>query len=67
MQNRYHEAIVEYETALAFDRSLVLAYSQIGLCKLFAGLAVESILAQEHAIRLSPRSRVIHYGTGGSG
>jgi TolB-like protein/class 3 adenylate cyclase len=60
IQNRHHEAVVEYETALASDRNLVLAYSHIGQYKLFAGSVEESILYQERAIRLSPRSRTIH-------
>ena len=60
LQNRHHEAVVEYETALASDRNLVLAYSHIGQYKLFAGSVEESILYQERAIRLGPRSRAIH-------
>jgi tetratricopeptide (TPR) repeat protein len=60
-QNRFNEAIAEYETALAFNRNLVNAYAQIGRCKFFtAGSAGEAILLNEQAIRLSPRDPAIH-------
>jgi len=54
-QNRLNEAIVEYETALAFDRNFVMAYAHIGRCKLLTGSPAEAILRHEQAIRLSPR------------
>jgi adenylate cyclase len=60
-QNRFNEAIAEYETALAFNRNLVNAYAQIGRCKFFtAGSAGEAILLNEQAIRLSPRDPANH-------
>ncbi len=60
-QNRFNEAIAEYETALAFNRNFVNAYAQIGRCKFFtAGSAEEAILLNEQAIRLSPRDPTIH-------
>jgi len=58
-QNRFNEAIAEYETALAFNRNLVNAYAHIGRCKLFTGSAEEAILRHEQAIRLSPRDPAI--------
>jgi tetratricopeptide (TPR) repeat protein len=54
-QNRFNEAIAEYETSLAFNRNLVNADAHIGRCKLFTGSAGEAILLHEQAIRLSPR------------
>ena len=49
------EAIREYETVLALNRNAVGALAAIGRCKIFLGLLEEAILAQEKAIRLSPR------------
>jgi tetratricopeptide (TPR) repeat protein len=54
-QNRWEEAIPEYETALALDRNLVGALAGLGFCKLYAGSIDEVIPLQEQAIRLSPR------------
>ena len=58
-QNRYEEAIPEYETAIAFDRNLVRAIALLGAGKFYAGSIEEMIPAQEQAIRLSPRDPVI--------
>ena len=58
-QNRYAEAIGEYETAIAFDRNWVRAYALIAWCKLYTGPIEEAILLVEQAIRLSPRDPVI--------
>jgi predicted Zn-dependent protease len=54
-QNRFKEAIAEYETSLTFNRNLANGYAHIGRCKLFTGSAEEAILLHEQAIRLSPR------------
>jgi adenylate cyclase len=54
-QNRYAEAIPEYETVLAVDRNWVSAHAHIGQCKLLTGSIEEIIPSQERAIRLSPR------------
>jgi TolB-like protein/tetratricopeptide (TPR) repeat protein len=54
-QNRYAEAIPEYETVLALDPNWVSAHAHIGQCKLVTGLIEETIPCQERAIRLSPR------------
>jgi TolB-like protein/class 3 adenylate cyclase/Tfp pilus assembly protein PilF len=53
-QDRYGEAILEYETATAFNRNWADAYSHLGWCKFMTGLIKELIAAQERAIRLSP-------------
>jgi tetratricopeptide (TPR) repeat protein len=53
-QNRYDEAIPEYEKAVALDRSLVRAYAHIAQCKLYTGSIEEAIPLLEQAIRLSP-------------
>jgi tetratricopeptide (TPR) repeat protein len=58
-QNRYEEAIPEYETAIAFNRNWVRAIALLGQCKFYTGSIEEMIPAQEQAIRLSPRDPVI--------
>jgi TolB-like protein/Tfp pilus assembly protein PilF len=58
-QNRYKEAIPEYETAIAFNRNWVRAIAILGSCKFHTGSIEEMIPAQEQAIRLSPRDPVI--------
>jgi TolB-like protein/class 3 adenylate cyclase/Flp pilus assembly protein TadD len=58
-QNRFEEAIPEYETVLAFNRNWVLALAALGSCKLYAGSIEEALAAQEQAIRLSPRDPYI--------
>jgi TolB-like protein/Flp pilus assembly protein TadD len=54
-QNRFDEAITEYETVIAFDRNRVNAYAHIGQCKFYQGSIEEYIPLVERAIRLSPR------------
>ena len=54
-QNRYNEAIAEYETVLALNRNWVDAYAHLGRCKFFTGAIEEAIPLSEQAIRLSPR------------
>jgi TolB-like protein/class 3 adenylate cyclase/Tfp pilus assembly protein PilF len=54
-QNRWGEAITEYETALASNPNLVVALNGLGWCKLFAGSIDEVIPLMEQAIRRSPR------------
>jgi adenylate cyclase len=58
-QRRYDEAILEYETAIAFNRNWVGAISALADCKLFAGPIEEVIPLQEQALRLSPRDPLI--------
>jgi adenylate cyclase len=54
-QNRWEEAITEYETALASNPNLVVALNGLGWCKLFAGSIDEVIPLMEQAVRRSPR------------
>jgi TolB-like protein/Tfp pilus assembly protein PilF len=54
-QHRWEEAVPEYETALAFNRNLVVALNGLAWCKLYAGSIEEVIPLEEQAIRLSPR------------
>jgi TolB-like protein/Flp pilus assembly protein TadD len=54
-QDRYGEAITEYETVIALSRNWANAYSHLGWCKFMTGSLEELISAQEQAIRLSPR------------
>jgi len=56
-QRRFAEAIPEYEMALASDRNMT-TYA-LGQCKLYTGAIEETIPLVEHAIRLSPRDRLI--------
>jgi len=54
-QQRFEEAIPEYETVLAINRNWVLAIAALGYCKFITGSIDEAIPAQERAICLSPR------------
>jgi adenylate cyclase len=54
-QNRWDEAIPEYEAALALNHNLVHALLHLGWCKLSIGSIEEVIPLVEQAIRLSPR------------
>ena len=53
-QNRWDEAVLEYETALALNRNSVWARDYLAWCKLHAGSIEEVIPLEEQAIRLSP-------------
>jgi TolB-like protein/Tfp pilus assembly protein PilF len=54
-QQRYEEAIPEYETVIALNRNWAHTYSHLGWCKFMSGSIEALIPAQEQAIRLSPR------------
>ena len=54
-QNRWEEAVPEYEAALALDQNSVFALTGLGWCKLSDGSLDEVIPLLEQAIRLSPR------------
>jgi tetratricopeptide (TPR) repeat protein len=54
-QNRWGEAIPEYETALASNPNFLGALHGLGWCKLFAGSIEEVIPLVAQALRLSPR------------
>ena len=60
-QNRWEEAVPQYETALALNRNLVRALHGLASCKLFAGPIDEVIPLDEQAIRLSPCDPGIGY------
>ena len=54
-QNRWDEAIFEFETALALDRNQVWALHFLAQCKLLTGSLEEAIALEQQGIRLSPR------------
>jgi len=54
-QQRFEEAIAEYQTVVALDRNWVHAIAVLGWCKFMTGSMDQLIPAQEQAIRLSPR------------
>jgi tetratricopeptide (TPR) repeat protein len=54
-QNRWEEAIPEYETALASNPNFLGALNGLGWCKLNTGMLDEVIPVVEQAIRRSPR------------
>jgi len=53
-QSRCAEAIPEYETAIALDRSRAPAYARLGWCKFLTGSVDDAIPYYEQAIRISP-------------
>jgi len=55
VQNRFREAIAEYETALAFHPNWVRPLGGLGWCKFFNGSLEEVVPLMEQAIHLSPR------------
>ena len=58
-QQRFEEAILQYEQVLALNRNWVHAIAALGYCKFVTGFIEEAIPAQERAIRLSPRDPLI--------
>jgi adenylate cyclase len=60
-QDRYDEAIPEYETVLVFNRNWVDAIASLGWCRFFTGSIEEAIPLLQQAIRLSPRDPYIGY------
>jgi adenylate cyclase len=58
-QNRWEDAVFEYEAALVLNRNLVVALHRLALSKLYAGSIEEVIPLEEQAIRLSPRDPYI--------
>jgi TolB-like protein/class 3 adenylate cyclase len=58
-QNRWREAIPEYEMVLALDRNWVQALASLGECLFYTGSIEQMIPLQEQAIRLSPRDPAI--------
>jgi TolB-like protein/Flp pilus assembly protein TadD len=60
-QNRWGEAIPEFEMALTLNRNSVGALQGLGWCRLYTGSLDEVIPLGEQAIRLSPRAHDIGY------
>ena len=58
-QDRFEEAIPEYELAMDFDRNWLEAYANLGQCKFYAGASEEYIPLVEQAIHIGPRNPVI--------
>jgi adenylate cyclase len=58
-QNRYDEAIPEYETVLAFNRNSASVLHALAQCKMLTGSIEETIPLEEQAILLSPRDPLI--------
>jgi adenylate cyclase len=58
-QNRYDEAIPEYETVLAFNRNWASVLHALAQCKMLTGSIEETIPLEEQAILLSPRDPLI--------
>jgi len=54
-QQRFREALHEYETVVSLNRNWVHAIAALGYCKFVTGSIGDAIPAQERAIRLSPR------------
>ena len=54
-QQRWQQAVSEYEAALALNPNVLAALTGLGLCKLYAGSIEAGIPLAEQAIRLSPR------------
>jgi adenylate cyclase len=54
-QNRWDEAVLEFEIALTLDRNELWALHYLAQCKLLTGSIEEAIALEEQAIRLSPR------------
>jgi adenylate cyclase len=60
-QDRYEEAIPEYEMVLASNRNAVGVLVALGQCKIFTGSIEEAITLAEQFIRLSPRDPQIWF------
>jgi tetratricopeptide (TPR) repeat protein len=58
-QDKFEEAIPEYQLAIDADRNWLDAYTNLGQCKFYTGLLEEYISLVEQAIRLSPRDPMI--------
>jgi tetratricopeptide (TPR) repeat protein len=58
-QGRPDDAVLEFETVLAFDRNSVGALFHLGWCKVVTGSLDEGIPLAERGIRLSPRDPLI--------
>lgn len=61
MQDRFQQAIVEYETVIALDHNNAPAFSALARTKTFVGLPGEAIPLLEQALRISPRDPNLVY------
>jgi adenylate cyclase len=59
VQNKYDEAIPEYEAVLAENRNSASVLHALAQCKMLTGFIEETIPLEEQAIRLSPRDPLI--------
>jgi adenylate cyclase len=59
VQNRFEEAISEYETVIAANRNWASAIAALAWCRFFTGSIEETIPLVDRAIRLSPRDPYI--------
>jgi adenylate cyclase len=67
VQQRFDEAIVEYETALRGNPNIAFAQSELGWCYSFTDRIGEALSHFEESIRLSPRDPQLflgHFGVG---
>ncbi len=55
MQDRFAQAIVEYETVITLDPNNANALSRIARCKILIGAPGEAIPLLEQALPISPR------------
>jgi TolB-like protein len=53
-QNRWDEAVLEFQTALTLDRNQIWALHYLAQCKMLTGSIEEAIALEQQAIRLSP-------------
>jgi len=60
-QNRWEEAISEYQAALALNSNSASALHDLAVCKLFTEVIDEVIPLEEEAIRFSPRDPYIGF------
>ncbi len=62
MQDRFQQAIAEYETVIALDRNDANALSHLARIKILLGAPAEAIPLLERAMRISPRSPALSIG-----
>src|SRR5215218_6981056 len=60
-QGKFDLAIPDFETAIANDRNLALAYEALGHTKILTGRSIEAITLIEKALRLSPHDPALNF------
>jgi TolB-like protein/DNA-binding winged helix-turn-helix (wHTH) protein len=58
-QERFEDAIPEYQLAIDLDRNWLDAYANLGQCEFYTGKLAEAIPLIERAIELSPRDPMV--------